>query len=303
MFQRLLFWPLFAAIMGFALGGSIAWGIMYTPPTYHSADNQQSDQSSESKSLQGHEAKSLWVPEDATGFFTIWIAVFTGVLAISTIGLWIVTWQSSKRQSKDMTESIDIAERALVAGERAWIKVKIEVASNLSVGPSGIMLPLQFNVTNCGNSPATHVRVYHNLLLDHPGRMEIMEAYRRFSENVRIRAEKQPAVDFMSYTLFPDETKHIHSRSYVQAKSIDDAVGAWEKAVEERLPYFDLLMVGCIAYRIPFDDRQHQTGFSVSIKRRIDGTDDWGIFRLDETSVSPANIGIIESAWGSPSID
>ena len=52
---------------------------------------------------------------DPVAYFTIWLVVFTGFLAVSTVGLWIVTWQSGKRQSKDMTESIDVAERALVS--------------------------------------------------------------------------------------------------------------------------------------------------------------------------------------------
>jgi hypothetical protein len=279
-----VFW---AAVLG--------WQAAYAPTD---SEKQKCHEAAERSGHKGEECKTLWerTTSDPVAFFTFW-------LSISTIGLWIVTWQSGKRQSKDMTESIDVAERALVAGERAWLRVEIRVASNLNISLTGITLPLLFKVTNCGSSPATNVRVFHNLLLNHPGRMETMEAYRQFSANVRTRAEREPAVDFMSYTVFPDETKPFYSRAYVQPQSIKDAADAWEKAVEERLPYFDLFMVGCVAYRIPFDDRQHQTGFSVNIKRRIDGTEDWGIFRLDETSVNPSDIGIFESAWGSPSID
>jgi len=125
-FQRLFFWPLFAAIMGFALGGSVAWGIMYVPPHYHAADNQQANE----HPAQQENKNGFWekAGDDPVAYFTLWLVGFTGVLAISTIGLWIVTWRASVSQARDMKASIiaaeksaEIARDAMIAGERAFV--------------------------------------------------------------------------------------------------------------------------------------------------------------------------------------
>jgi len=69
---------------------------------------------------------SLWerITDDAVAFTTLCLVGVTAVLAVSTIGLWIVTAKGSKKQSKDMQRSIRVAERALVSVERAFVFVK-----------------------------------------------------------------------------------------------------------------------------------------------------------------------------------
>lgn len=47
------------------------------------------------------------------------IALFTLVLAISTVGLWIVTWRSSVNQSRDTRRSLIVARHAAEAATRA----------------------------------------------------------------------------------------------------------------------------------------------------------------------------------------
>lgn len=128
MFQRWLVWLLFAAIMGFALGGSFAWKIMYTPPSQHASNNQEVEQPAEH-----HDHKNgFWekASDDPVAYFTLWLVGFTGVLAVSTIGLWIVTWRASASQARDMQESIaaakdsaDIARTSLISTQRAYVRV------------------------------------------------------------------------------------------------------------------------------------------------------------------------------------
>jgi hypothetical protein len=125
-FQRLFVWPLFAALMGFALGGSVAWGIMYAPPQQHAANDHQPAKASDHKE---HD-NGFWekAGEDPVAYFTLWLVGFTGVLAASTIGLWIATWRASTGQARDMKASIaaaenatEISRQAMIAGERAFI--------------------------------------------------------------------------------------------------------------------------------------------------------------------------------------
>ena len=51
--------------------------------------------------------------EDPVTFLTLCLVIANFALALSTFGLWIVTARGSKRQSKDMSKSIGVAERAL----------------------------------------------------------------------------------------------------------------------------------------------------------------------------------------------
>src|SRR5579864_7243969 len=61
------------------------------------------------------------------------IAFFTLVLATSTIGLWIATWVSGVRQSRDMQKSIKVSERSFTEIERALIAGAHFQVANMSI--------------------------------------------------------------------------------------------------------------------------------------------------------------------------
>jgi hypothetical protein len=76
LFERWLFWPLFAAIMGFALGGSFVWGVLYTPPNKNQRPTEQSDRIKHTQRNPGSQiAKPGEVPILAPRFQpAIWLA-------------------------------------------------------------------------------------------------------------------------------------------------------------------------------------------------------------------------------------
>jgi hypothetical protein len=57
------------------------------------------------------------VTDERLADYTLLLAWFTAVLAVSTIGLWIVTWRSGLRQSGDMQASIEVARQAAEAAQ------------------------------------------------------------------------------------------------------------------------------------------------------------------------------------------
>ncbi len=67
---------------------------------------------------------------DPVAYFTAWLVGFTGVLAASTICLWIVTWRASVRQSRDMEASIAVAAKS---AEAAKLQADIFFAVEASV--------------------------------------------------------------------------------------------------------------------------------------------------------------------------
>jgi hypothetical protein len=91
-----------------------------TPPRYIYTQNKIISKTDDDKN---ENAKSLWekITGDAVAFATLCLVAANVVLAISTVGLWIVTARSGNRQTRDMQASIKIAERALTDYERPWL--------------------------------------------------------------------------------------------------------------------------------------------------------------------------------------
>jgi hypothetical protein len=77
--------------------------------SYQSAADNRDDKQDESE--------TIWQWPITTYYHTIRdpVAFFTFVLSVSTIGLWIVTWRSGIRQSRDIRASTKAAEDAVVA--------------------------------------------------------------------------------------------------------------------------------------------------------------------------------------------
>jgi hypothetical protein len=68
-----------------------AMGAMFVLPRNASITQQTPVQQSGDKKPNSQGSKSLWIPEDATGFFTLWVAAFTGLLALCTFRLFGAT--------------------------------------------------------------------------------------------------------------------------------------------------------------------------------------------------------------------
>ena len=84
----------------FALIAFAAWLFIALPLYYGPRDDSVSNKCS-SKEVENYD---FWKKAecDPVAYFTLWLVGFTGVLAVSTIGLWIVTLSSGVRQSRDM---------------------------------------------------------------------------------------------------------------------------------------------------------------------------------------------------------
>jgi hypothetical protein len=71
-----------------------------------------------------HEGDKLAI-DRSIARYTLWLAGFTAVLAISTIGLWLTTIVSGRKQSADMSRMADIAEKQkLISGLQTDIQSK-----------------------------------------------------------------------------------------------------------------------------------------------------------------------------------
>lgn len=158
-----------------------------SPPAPQHQTNEPASQESTSK---GKEVPPPQGNENALAAYTLWLAIFTGVLAASTIGLWLVTWQTlrhakrdAERQSSQMKASIDAANasaswaeqsvaevrrvgEAQVRAYPAFIPLELNTGTDGHVGPSGapafgsrIGFDVKGVIRNSGQSPARNVAI------------------------------------------------------------------------------------------------------------------------------------------------
>jgi hypothetical protein len=212
-------------------------------------------QSSETKDNHGKEEKSFIdrTAEDPVAFFTLWLTLFTGILATFTIWLALSTKDLrdfAEEQARDMKESIavsrnsadaakksaEIATQTLIASQRAWISPSPQLVGDVK---AGVPINIQLNMQNVGKDPA--IGVSHNgmaMVFDMPEQIgyapEIWDP--GFEEAIRLGCDL--AVPFKGRpTVFPEAKISIPIRW-------DD-----QKTIQGLIERKQILVVyGCVGY-------------------------------------------------------
>jgi len=85
-FQKWLFWPLFASIMGFAVGGQCFLGPVWTERDDKAGHTVTVEHPAKARRHRGKGADVARKADEALARYTFWLTVFTGVLAFATVG-------------------------------------------------------------------------------------------------------------------------------------------------------------------------------------------------------------------------
>lgn len=135
-------WVCFAAVMGFAVGGSFISAIA----PISEVEKQRCYQGADAGHYKADECKTFWERSttDPVAFYTLGLFVFTGVLAVSTAFLWDATQQAAVRQS-DETKIL----------QRAYLSVEPE---GISASNSADKCHPNITIRNAGNLPARNVK-------------------------------------------------------------------------------------------------------------------------------------------------
>jgi hypothetical protein len=166
---RWVLWPLFAAVVGFAAGGSVAWSV--DQPNYKlqitASDTQTAsnpDQHEPAKTL-GERFSVIWnrTWEDPVAFYTFILGIFTALLAIvsaTQIVFLVRTDKITRVSARAAQQSAD----ALPAIERAYVFLHVNSARHRlkpieTMGPAPRILPVEslnihFHFINHGKTPA-----------------------------------------------------------------------------------------------------------------------------------------------------
>lgn len=259
-----------AAGLGLAivLAAAVALALdSYSRQQGSTAQKQQPQQSSQTErpaeQQESHKGKTLWerTTEDPVAFFTFWLVIFTAVLAASTIGLWVVTWRASAKQSRDMQASLGIAKQsadtakaALVASQRPWIKrTTIFFTTDVELRPDGLLhSSVAFECVNGGNAPALHVHMAAIFMTSGPNAAVPEDKAKAFF------AEQRGHVISGGFTLFPNE-------SYPRGQDVPTSHGVHLTkdeidAVTDEAGRMVLYLAACISYVVPSDPTAyHQT--------------------------------------------
>ncbi len=223
------------------------------------------------------------------------LALFTIVLALSTIFLWQETERLAEGavdQSKQMAKSIavaektaaaatkaaEVAEKSLIANDRAWIDIRPKIVGPLIFGSEEISIDIQIVLENVGKSPALNVgllsETYGDVILaNSKAREDINRGFWNISDTGRV--------------LFPGNTMRHPFSPHFEGMTFTLKLEAFRKAIAEIVtidPEDDTrenrgnpAIVLHAVYRLPAEraGKLHHTTIVYEILRARDFTERW----------------------------
>jgi hypothetical protein len=224
-------------------------------------------------------------------------------LAASTIGLWIVTLRSGKRQTEDMKAAIeasnlqakaserqaDIAERSLDSINRAWIDLDVTLKEGddiLALTEKEIRADITIIIKNHGRSPALKTSLTIDLSPTFDQAYDFLQAAKKVASSPIHLAARHGDVNMIG----PDK---IHEAPYIITVPMPK---------QNELPsdtddgIVGIFIVVCASYGLGTSNRPRYTGMIFEI---IHGygppitfkTSDMGIFHSGRLAVRPVGVG------------
>jgi hypothetical protein len=287
-----------------AIGALIAFAlwIFVALPLYYGPRDDSAAYKCSSKESENY---TFWEKTrcDPAAYFTIWLVGFTGVLAASTIGLWIVTWLSGVRQSRDMKASVAVAEGQLAemqATRRPWLQVAVRINGPLTFGPP-IQLPLHVVIRNVGQSPAFDAWVNISLFPTKAGLNPPAEMRKRSAEERAKNVERQSQSRNIGYTLFPDKEFNIVVTAAVVPAEYDE----WRATNMGKSGHLMLYLVVCGDYRFSFAPEIHSTQSLFTVGTKIGAQQGFtnAMLRLDMGTISQDSLALLQDPFGTSYAD
>lgn len=208
--------------------------------------------------------------DEALADYTLWLMVFTGVLAVSTVGLWWTTRRGIRDQARDMQRSIKASENTFIASHRAWVKASLVLPKEVLVinlrddddgDQENVGVILDIRLQNIGSSVALNINYRCWLFFDEDDtkvtvkHVDKCNRYRMTNDGDGI------------FVLFPGENVPEHKNQTFSVGAYIDR-SQYERIVERRgsEKFSNIYACGCVNYTFPSDlAHVHQTRFAYSL--------------------------------------
>ena len=157
-------------------------------------------------------------------------------------------------------KSNQINRDAMIADQRPWVSVKIDIGGPLTWNGQGANFVFNFTVENTGRTPALNAFVR---LMIYPDLTSEVERQNEFSSLVR---EKSPA---RGISLFPNKPSVFKIGGSIYSAQLEEWRRWFAKTYKVDDYWVQPLLIGCVTYYSAFDNVQHQTGFIRYILRSV----------------------------------
>jgi len=152
-------WQRWLAIL--AVAGSIIAVIAWLEVAHLPIHDQHHDQARtehSAKQTKAHPEETFWqrTKRDPIAVFNLILVMFTGVLAASTVGLWLATirlWKSAQEHAIHLKSALDISHHTLVSTFRPRIIIR-EMFLEIDTHVSGEFWTVYVNYLNIGDTDA-----------------------------------------------------------------------------------------------------------------------------------------------------
>jgi hypothetical protein len=179
------------------------------------------------------------------------LALFTVILAFSTILLWLSTRDLFRAAE---TQAL-LTQRIFVSTERPWMSVVSATAGQLTVTPEQSTLIVRFILKNTGKTPAMDVNLFAELFVYTKNERSDAAALEGVVQRTLSLNKKS------GETFFPGDERGEMELGAVNAQR---GLVITRAAIEASYPpaeKVNVAIVGCVIYRFTFEEGQHFTPF------------------------------------------
>ncbi|QQN61882.1 hypothetical protein JIR23_19925 [Bradyrhizobium diazoefficiens] len=188
--------------------------------------------------------------DDVIAAYTKWLAVFTALLVLATVALFVSGERNVGAASKAADAASDSAKAALAqlklieADQRPWIDItKIQVAEDISFYADGAHIALSFDLTNVGKSPAMLVEPWISAFIEGHG---VSRSGQEYKKPPFARLDKAENI------VFPSRMIPRTAYSVVPAEQV-------QQAAKDERKWFDVTILLCAEYHFVGSSDPHQT--------------------------------------------
>jgi len=222
-------------------------------------ETAQSEQQRANEQAGGARPRGLNPTEEVIAEYTKWLAVFTALLVLATIALFVSGERNvevANRGAKAAQQSANVARDTLIAVNRPWISIEVSIDSDLTWSGDEARITLRFDLKNIGKFPAdVNVPITSAIHLMF-GPTDPVEAHQELCQT-----RKFPYKGLFGFSLFPNDTAVERNIDLIRPEEV-----SFFKQ-REGGKQFTPAVIGCVKYAFALDDREHATPFFFHLAR------------------------------------